>query len=195
MKTLRHSSVIAVLLVLSGGASAQFGSSYEAGRSAWRPSVEVSSGVLLDRPSYRLDCLGPCEQPRGTGSIAVANMFTPYVGAQFGTLSLGEADRAGGDVRAEGFNFSLLGRAPVFGGLGIYGRLGTTWGRTQVRTGGAGLAVGRASGWGPAYGLGLDWAFADRWSAVLDWQRHRLDFAGDDASWIRSTSVGLKYRF
>ncbi len=192
MRTVQLWVGLGAVLALGGEATAQApaGSGlYEVHGFAWRPRLEVFGEVGVTRPSYRLDCVGPCGPSRGS-SVYLGGMFNRYVGAQFGYVQLGEADRA------EGFNLSLVGRAPVLGGLGVYGRLGTTWGRTQGRLpGGAGLSLGSASGWGPAYGLGLDWAFAERWSAVLDWQRHRFDFSGDEAGWVRSTSVGLKYRF
>lgn len=187
MKTLRLCSALA-LLALSGAAAAQAGAQgtlYGVHGFAWKPTYEV----LATRPSYRLDCVGPCDMGRGSGSVYVGGMFSRYFGAQVGYLQWNEAERA------EGINLSLVGRAPVFGGLGVYGRLGTTWGRSQRPPGGAGLSLGGTGGWGPAYGMGLDWAFTDRWSAVLDWQRHRLDYAGEDAGWMRSTSIGLKYRF
>lgn len=166
--------------------------------SAWMPPGGGYIGLNLGRPSYRLDCgPGGCDQPDLSGQIYVGGMFSRYFGAELGYLRMGEARRGGGgELRAEGVNFSLVGRADVGAGIGLVGRLGTTWGRTRIGAPpGSGIATGRASGWGPSYGLGLDWAFTDNWSAVLDWQRHRFDFAGDDNGWVRSTSIGLKYRF
>lgn len=166
-------------------------------RSAWVPPSGYV-GLNLGRPSYRLDC-GPagCDQPELSAQVYVGGMFSRHLGAELGYLRMGEAGRgSGAEVRAEGVNFSLVGRADIGAGVGLVGRLGTTWGRTRMAAPpGSGLATGRASGWGPSYGLGLDWAFSDNWSAVLDWQRHRFDFAGDDNGWVRSTSIGLKYRF
>jgi OOP family OmpA-OmpF porin len=176
-------------------ALAQSSPNYELGGRSWLPGAAYA-GASLGRPSYRLDCPGGCNQPSASGTVYVGTMLTPHVGAELGLLRLGELDRAGGDTKADGVNFSLVGRAPVGGGFGVFGRVGATWGRTHVDAApGAGIATGRASGWGPAYGLGIDWAFSENWSAVLDWQRHRFDFAGDDNAWVRSTNIGLKYRF
>lgn len=201
MNSLRTCAVLATGLLACIGATAQgtagaSGSRYELQRSDWMPGA-VYAGVNLGRPSYRLDCgIGGCDQPNLSVHAYVGRMFTPNFGAELGLLRLGTLERAGGDVRAEGANFSLVARAPVGAGFGVFGRLGTTWGRTRVEAvPGAGIAGGRASGWGPSYALGVDWAFNENWSAVLDWQRNRFDFAGDDNGWIRSTSIGLKYRF
>jgi hypothetical protein len=202
MDSLRSRAALAAGLLACAGALAQGGANpspntdYDLRRSNWLPGGGYA-GVSLGRPSYRLDCgIGGCDQPSLSGHAYVGGMFSPNFGAEVGVLSLGEAERGGGDTRAEGLNFSLVGRAQVGGGFGLFGRIGTTWGRTRVDAApGAGIATGRASGWGPAYGLGVDWAFSSNWSAVLDWQRHRFDFAGDDNGWVRATSIGLKYRF
>lgn len=202
MNGLRTHAVLAAGLLACAGALAQggttssSGTTYDLRRSSWMPPGAYA-GVSLGRPSYRLDCgIGGCDQPNLSGNVYAGSMFTPNFGAQVGLLHMGEAERGGGDTRAEGVNFSLVGRAEVGAGFGVFGSVGTTWGRTRVDAApGAGIATGRASGWGPAYGLGVDWAFTDNWSAVVDWQRHRFDFAGDDNGWVRSTNIGLKYRF
>ena len=204
MDSLRTRAALAVGLLACACAFAQgsstsssppSGANYELRRGSWLPGGYA--GINLGRPNYRLDCgPGGCDQPSLSGNAYVGGMFTPNFGAEVGLLGLGDLERAGGDTRAEGVNFSLVGRAQVGAGFGVFGRVGTTWGRTRIDAApGAGIATGRASGWGPAYGLGVDWAFSSNWSAVLDWQRHRFDFAGDDNGWVRSTSIGLKYRF
>ncbi len=202
MNSLQTHVVLAAGLLACAGALAQSSgpssssATYDLRRSSWLPGGGYA-GLNLGRPSYRLDCgIGGCDQPNLSANAYVGSMLTPNFGAEVGLLHMGEAERGGGDTRAEGVNFSLVGRAQVGAGFGVFGRVGTTWGRTRVDAApGAGIATGRASGWGPAYGLGVDWAFTENWSAVLDWQRHRFDFAGDDNAWVRSTSIGLKYRF
>lgn len=202
MNSLRMHAVLGAGLLACAASLAQTGtppaagSSYDLWRSHWLPGGAYA-GLNLGRPSYRLDCgASGCDQPDLAANAYVGGMFTRHWGMELGVLRFGDAERAGGETRAEGLNFSLVGRAQVGAGFGLFGRVGTTWGRTRVDAApGAGIATGRASGWGPAYGLGVDWAFTDNWSAVLDWQRHRFDFAGDDNGWVRSTNVGLKYRF
>jgi OOP family OmpA-OmpF porin len=192
---------LATWLFLSGAVLAQTPSGttpYDLSRPSWMPGTTNGYvGLSLGRPSYRLDCgAGGCDQPGASGRAYLGGMFSPFFGAEVGYLHMGEVDRGGGGTRAEGVNFSLVGRADVGAGFGVFGRVGATYGRTRVDAStGVGITVGRASGWGPSYGLGVDWAFSERWSAVLDWQRQRFDFAGDETGWVRATSVGLKYRF
>lgn len=202
MDSVRTPALLAAALLACTAAWGQAGGPSAAGSpyALWPGNVLAGgayAGLGVGRPSYRLDCgPGGCDQPAASANAYLGGLFTPHLGAEVSLLRFGDAERWGGDTRAEGVNFSLVGRAQVVAGLGVFGRIGTTWGRTRVDAApGAGIATGRASGWGPAFGLGVDWAFSDHWSAVLDWQRHRFDFAGDDNGWVRSTSVGLKYRF
>lgn len=202
MNSLRRHAALGLGLLACAGAWAQGAASspssaaYELRRGAWLPGAAYA-GWGVGRPSYRLDCaVGGCDQPSLSANAYVGSMFTPHFGGELAWLHLGDAERGGGETRAEGLNFSLVGRTQLGAGFGVFGRIGATWGRTRTDAApGAGIATGRASGWGPGYGLGVDWAFSERWSAVLDWQRHRFDFAGDDNGWVRSTNIGLKYRF
>ena len=80
----------------------------------------------------------------------------------------------------------------------VFGKLGTTYGRTSTSTSasaGSGIATGKDSGWGESYGLGLSADLGSNWSAVLEWQRHRFHFAGNNKEAVRTTSLGVKYRF
>lgn len=196
-----QSGVALAVLLASGTAIAQASgasSPYDLRRGSWLPYATSSYiGLNLARPRYQLGCGGGCDQPGLAGHVYAGGMFSPFFGAELGYLNFGELERgAGSHTRAQGLNVSLVARASLGAGFGVFGRLGATYGRTRVDPGaGSGITPGRASGWGPAYGLGVDWQFSDNWSAVLDWQRHRFDLAGDDNGWVRATSVGLKYRF
>ena len=49
-------------------------------------------------------------------------------------------------------------------------------------------------GWGETYGVGVDFNFTQNLTAVLQYDRSRVKFAGDKEN-INVTSVGLKYRY
>lgn len=140
MNSLRSCAGLAALLLASGVALAQTpptpvgGTPYDLNRDAWMPStVNGYAGLSLGRPNYRLDCgAGGCDQPRVAGRAYLGSMFSRYFGAEVGYLNMGEVERGGSNARAEGFNFSLVGRASVGAGFGVFGRVGTTYGRTRV---------------------------------------------------------------
>lgn len=121
--------------------------------------------------------------------------FHPNVGVELGYINTGKARRLGGDTEAHGFNLSLVGRAPLSEQFDVFGKVGTTYGRTRTSgASGLGVQTGKEDGFGLSYGLGARWAFTPQWAAVLEWESHKFKFAdGNDA--VKMTTVGLQYRF
>jgi hypothetical protein len=174
-------------------------SAYDSSRSSFLPYTRNGYiGLNVGKPHYSVPCgpVGDCDNPSASADLYVGGMFNRYASIEFGYLHMGDADRGGGETRAQGLNLSLVGHAPVWSNLSLYGKVGTTYGRTNVeRPLGVGLATGHESGWGPSYGFGATWDFNNNWSAVLDWQRNKFEFAGVGKEWVRATSLGVRYRY
>ncbi len=121
--------------------------------------------------------------------------FNPYLGMELGYINMGKAERIGGSTKAQGLNLSLVGRAPLNEQFDVFGKIGTTYGRTRTSgNSGFGVTTGKDDGFGLSYGAGVRWAFNPQWAAVLEWERHRFHFA-DGKSDVDMTSVGVQYRF
>lgn len=121
--------------------------------------------------------------------------FHPNLGVEFGYLNVGKARRLGGDTKAQGFNLSLVGRAPLSEQFDVFGKIGTTYGRTDTSgLTATGANLGKEDGFGLSYGLGARWAFTPQWAAVVEWERHKFKFSDGDAP-VNLTTVGLQYRF
>ena len=122
--------------------------------------------------------------------------FSQYFGAELGYTHFGKITRAGGDTKAEGINLSVVGRMPLSPQFSLLGKLGTTYGRTDVSSiPGTGIASGSESGFGLSYGLGAEYLFSPQLSGVLQYDEHRLKFAGGDRDTVSATTLGLRYRF
>ncbi len=94
----------------------------------------------------------------------------PQLGVELGYLNAGKARRLGGDTEAHGFNLSLVGRAPVNEQFDLFGKVGTTYGRTRTSgASGLGVQTGKEDGFGMSYGVGARWAFTPQWAAVIEW--------------------------
>jgi opacity protein-like surface antigen len=133
-----------------------------------------------------------CDDPDASFNVYTGGYFNEWLGAEIGYIHMGNADRFGGEQRAQGINLSLVGRLPLADRFALTGKLGTTYGRT--RTSGTGIATGNDSGWGKAYGVGVSYDFTPNWTGVVQWESHDFHFAtGKDP--VRTTSVGLQYRF
>jgi OOP family OmpA-OmpF porin len=156
--------------------------------------VSIGNGALDDVP-----CVASrsCDDPGGAVSVYTGGMFTPYIGLQLGYFRLNDFDRNGGKFKISGANISLVGIAPLGTNFSLVGRLGGTYGWTEV-TAGAGVVTvtGKEEEFVPAYGVGVSWDFHPNWSATLDWDRHHLKFAGvDEKKKTDIATIGLKYRF
>jgi len=138
----------------------------------------------------------PSDNHDTTYNFYTGSYFNPYFGAEIGYTHFGKITRAGGDTKAEGINLSLVGRMPLSPQFSLLGKLGTTYGRTDVSSlPGSGIASGSESGFGMSYGLGAEYMFSPQLSGVLQYDEHRLKFAGGDRDTVSATTVGLRYRF
>lgn len=169
-------------------------------RYSWIPyTTSGYIGVSVGNGSLNTRCVpgATCEDPDGAVHVYTGGMFTPYIGMQLGYFRLGDTDRNGGTTKVSGANISLVGVAPLAPNFSLVGRLGGTYGWTEVSAGVAGITVtGEEEEFVPAYGVGVSWDFHPNWSATLDWDRHHLKFAGDDQKKKTDiATIGIKYRF
>lgn len=137
----------------------------------------------------------PYDDTDSAFKITTGGYFHPNWAVELGYLHAGRAGRLYGNTRAQGLNLSLVGRAPLGESFDVFGKLGTTYGWTRT-TGspGLGVATGKDDGFGLAYGAGLRWNFTPQWSAVLEWERHRMRFADGRAD-VDLTTLGVQYRY
>lgn len=191
-------SVMAVLLAAAGaqaqsstsGASSPYaiygaGNSY-LGLNAGQSNFSMGNGTgLYGADKYDL-----------AYSVYAGSYFNQNFGFELGYIDFGGVNRAGGKTKADGINLSVVGRLPIGSSFNLLGKLGTTYGRTDVTSGaGSGITAGTEKEFGWAYGLGAEYTFHPQWSAVLQYEEHDLKFAGGDRDRISATSLGLRYRF
>lgn len=155
-------------------------------------------GLSLGRSSYNLSC--PTTSLTCDGSDTAVRLYGGammgnYWGVEVGYLDLGRIAREGGKTRAQGLNLSLVGKAPLVSSFGVFGRFGTTYGRTETTTSSAAIAAGTERGFGLSYGAGLSYDITPRLSATLEWDSNDFRFAGGGREPVRSTNLGLQYRY
>ncbi len=202
LRALAHGAVAMAALVGAAGACAQSAQSSlakeigDAGPQAGKSFVDLTVG----KATYNTSCgnVAGLTCSRGTTSytITAGNMVTDKVGVELSAMNLGKADRAGGSVIARGLNLSAVGRIPLGDRFGLEGKVGTTYGVTHVSAAQvAGLASGRDSGFGLAYGVALDVNVARGLHGSLGWEQHDFHFAGQGTSNVRNVTLALGYTF
>jgi OOP family OmpA-OmpF porin len=157
-------------------------------------------GLNIGRPEYDSSCgtiAGlSCDDPDTSWRIYTGGMFNPFFGVELGYVDMGEADRAGGQVQSRGVDLSLVGRLPLAQSFSVFGKVGATYGRTEVSAlAGSGVVTGTETGFAPSIGAGLSFDLGQQWSVLLEWDRHDFRFPGGEREEVTSNSLGVKYLF
>ena len=167
--------------------------------SSWFGTGHNYLGLNLGRSHYGVDCGGTalvCDTSDRSVKVTAGAMASDYWGVELGYMDLGRIARAGGKTKAQGLNLSLVGKAPVVQQFSVFGKVGTTYGRTETSAAvGSGVAAGTRHGLGLSYGAGVSWDFTPRLSATLEWDSNDFRFASGGRDPVRSTSLGLQYRY
>ncbi len=124
--------------------------------------------------------------------------FTPYLGVELAYTDFGQISRVGGNTRADGLSMRLVGKMPLSPSFNLLGKIGTTYGRTDVTSAaGSGVAGGKDNGFGLSLGIGAEYFFTPNISGVLQYDAHDLRFAGgaNDRDRIGVTTLGVRYSF
>jgi hypothetical protein len=135
-----------------------------------------------------------CGEPDRPLELYTGTMLGNFWGVELGYLEAARLARAGAPARTQGLNLSVVGKRQLAPAVGIYGKFGTTYGRSDnaLALSGGGNAADR--GFGLSFGGGVSFDFTPRLSATLEWDSNDLRFAGGRDP-VRSTSLGLKYRY
>jgi len=136
------------------------------------------------------------EQGDTSYSLHAGSYFSTNFGAELAYTDLGRVSRAGGTTNADAISLSIVGKLPVGTSFNVLGKIGTTWGRTKVSSVPAsGVVAGDDGGFGLSYGIGAEFAFDPKWSAVLQYESYNLKFAGDRTERVGSTTLAVRYHF
>lgn len=186
---------VAASFALAAGAQAQgttnkTGSMLAPGASYFDLNAGTSDFSLDNVPNWSYD-------DKDTAySAHIGSYFNENLGMEIGYTDFGTINRAGGDARARGLSLSLVGKFPVTPSLNLLGKIGTTYSDTDTSAVlGSGVQTGSANGFGLSYGLGVEYAFTPQWSALLQYESHDVQFAGDNTDRIGVTTLGVRYRY
>jgi len=129
-------------------------------------------------------------------SAHIGSYFNDNVGMEIGYTDFGSVNRAGGNTKARGISLSLVGKFPVSPSFNLLGKIGTTYSDTDTSANQfSGVATGSANGFGLSYGVGAEYKFTPKWSALLQYESHEVQFAGDNSERIGVTTLGVRYSY
>lgn len=155
-------------------------------------------GLNLGKPSLDVPCVSgyECSDADFGGKIYTGGLWNDVLGLELGYINFGETKRAGGNVKAQGANLSLVGNLPIAEIFNVFAKLGTTYAWTDTSAAAlSGVATGSENGFALSYGGGLGFDLTRNFSIAAEWERHRLKFAGDERRNADLVSLGANYRF
>ena len=168
--------------------------------SSWLPYTGAGYvGLNIGKPRFKTACGSAafsCDDGSASVYLYTGGLFNDWVGAEVGYYNSGNADRAGGQTRAQGVNLSLVARAPI-GPLNAFIKGGAMYGHTRVSSALlSGVESGKRRGWGASYGGGFGFDVTPRSGIVLEWSRLEFRFPGNGGrQHIDNTSLGYVHRF
>jgi OmpA-OmpF porin, OOP family len=163
----------------------------------WLPGGRSYLGLNL-APSRSTACSSiafTCENTQPATQFHTGTMFGKFWGAELAYSNAARVGRLAGDAPAQGLTVSLLGRTQLMPSVGLYGKLGTTYGRGEPSALAAARAAYGDGGFGLSFGAGLSFDFTPRLSATLAWDSVDVPVTNGGRDPVRSTSLGLKYRY
>lgn len=169
----------------------------------WKPGASrMLIGLNLGLSDFHPPC-DPgfsCDRRDNYAALTARRMPHDIFGGEIGLIYLGRMTRGGSHTEASGINLSLVAKTPTSqgsaSGLGAFAKLGTIWSYTRTRAAaGSTLATGTENGFGLSAGAGLSWDFNPRMSAVLEWDRYWVNFAGTGRDPVNAASLGLQWRY
>jgi hypothetical protein len=195
-------AALLTLAALTSGAqvSAQSGAN---SKPAEYPSIMGSSYIGLSagtsdlsRPITAFGLFGGSQQ--GTAySVAMGNYFTNQnYGLELGYTDFGSVNRAGSTTRVDGINLSLIGRMPLSSTFNLLGKVGTTYGRTDVTANlGSGVVGGSERGFDWSYGIGGEMVLSPQWSALLQYDEHYVKYPSASNERVSNTTLGVRFHY
>lgn len=201
MKNSHHATVslvlAAVALTLAAGAQAQSNPTDNKAPIYGAGSAYMDLGV--GQSDFSLgNGIGVFGSDQGDTSYSLrgGRYYGQNWGLELGYTDFGSVERAGGRTKADGINISVIGKLPLNPAFNLLGKIGTTYSRTDVSSNPAsGVVAGSESGFGLSYGIGVEYAFTPKWSAVLQYESQDMKFAGDRDERVGVTTLSARYQF
>lgn len=191
-----QSTAIAAAVILSATASAAFAQAGNGLKLPYERGFWGHAGASIG--ASRLDATCPsgsdCDDSEQSFRIFGGGRFNDMFGGEIAWTKMGDFKRGGGETDAEALDFALIAGVPFGTNWSAFAKAGLLYGRTEVSGTAPGLQTGKADGWGPRFGLGLQAGITQNWAARLDWDRYRFKMPGGHEN-IDTFMLGAQYTF
>jgi OmpA-OmpF porin, OOP family len=120
----------------------------------------------------------------------------PFLGMELGYTDFGQVASGGGTTKANGLSVSLIGKLPLTEQFNLLGRVGTTYGQTDVSAQAlSGVVPGSANGFGWSYGVGAELMLNPWWSVVVQYDEQHMQFVNVGWDRVSTATIGARLHF
>lgn len=155
-------------------------------------------GLSVGRSDAKVDCgnaLFDCDTRDTATKLTLGTEFLPFLGGELQVYDGGKVGRGDGKTSIRSADLFVVGKLPV-GPLAAFGKLGGSYARTDTSASVlSGIDEGKASGWGPSYGVGVSYDLTTQATVVAEWEQRRIEFVGEGRQNVDTASVGVRYNF
>jgi OOP family OmpA-OmpF porin len=164
----------------------------------WSPRKSANYvGLSLGSARFNMPCIDGmvCKRSGKALTFYAGGEFSQRWGFELAYMRMSNMEHAGNALRVKGLSASLLGELPLTPSCRLIGRVGTNYAWTRVdQSINPAQPTGSAHGLGLSLGGGINWDFAQRWTATAEWNRHDFKFVtGRDT--VDAATVGMRYRY
>lgn len=212
LRTARHPALFLSLLTLACAGSALAQATYPATTTPSTPVYQGNTMGMGDPGStYFSINAGVADLARpisGFGNFGSGNQSSAYslsvghylqgqnFGFELGYTDYGSIDKAGGHTKVDGWNASVIGRLALSPVFNLLGKVGTTYGRTDVTSSpGSSVIAGTEKSFDWSYGIAGELLLSPNWSATLSYDEHYMKYPPDSHERVSATMIGARYRY
>lgn len=185
--------VAAAALATAGAQAQSSGSGFS---SNYKSHIGLSAGLTDYKLNDGTGIFGSDKRTTAYNVYAGSYFDNSNLGMELGYTDFGRVSRAGGNTKVDGINLSLIGKIPMGTSFNLLGKVGGTYARSDVSSAaGSGVTAGSETSFDWSYGVGAEYALNRQWSAVLQYNEHRVKYAGDVRDRVNVTSLGVRYSY
>jgi len=168
---------------------------------AWRMPYEKGfwghAGASIGGTRLRADCPSGvnCDNTEQALRFHVGGTFNRNLGAEVGYLKLGDFSRGGGEIDSDALDLAFIAGIPFGSNSMVFAKLGGVHAWTKVTADSPAVDTGKANGWGPRGGLGLQLGLNRNWALRVDADRYRIRMPGMGRENVDTLTVGAQYTF
>jgi len=191
IKRLSLMTATAAMALVASGAQAESG--YYGMPTPTNVYVDIKAGQ--NDFSNNCGALFACDRSATSYGLTYGIQMNPNYAVEFGYTDFGQAQRGGGETKAQAARMSFVGRIPM-DRFALFAKVGVSYGKTETTTAlVSDIARGNGYGWAPSYGVGVSYDLTTDVAVLAEWEQTNMEFAREGQEHVDGANVGIRFKF